>query len=347
MSKQNSGGTFVPVMPFHMVWLATNACNARCLHCSSNSAQRSADELATKEVYAMVDDFVEAGVVDLGISGGEPLIRKDLFQIIAFVKSRGMSVGVATNGAKLDRWKAEKLADLEINRLQISLDGLAEPHETLRCWPGLFERALSTIELAKNCGIRVHVCCTISQLNVDQLDTFVECVASLGVSRLNLSRFVPTGRGVESLDLPSQRWQEVIKTCVRLRNKYVGRLEIVSHLAQQILVDDIVTDMPGFIGCQAGRGQGCITANGTIFPCVLLPIPLGNIREASFRDIWQGAPVVQQLQDRSNLQGRCGSCDVQSRCGGCRAVAFAKTGQLFGDDPRCWLQQEKEVLFSH
>ena len=97
--------------------------------------------------------------------------------------------------------------------------------------------------------------------------------------------------------------------------------------------------MPGFVGCQAGRGQGCITANGDVLPCVLLPIPAGNIRDASFASIWSTSPLIRGLQDRTKLEGKCGSCAVRSRCGGCRAVAFARTGKLFAQDPRCWLPE--------
>jgi AdoMet-dependent heme synthase len=101
--------------------------------------------------------------------------------------------------------------------------------------------------------------------------------------------------------------------------------------------------MPAFVGCQAGRGQGCVTANGTILPCVLLPIPLGNIRTAPFADIWQSSPIVKVLQDRGNLEGKCGACSLRARCGGCRAVAYARTGNLFASDPRCWLPENLPV----
>jgi radical SAM protein with 4Fe4S-binding SPASM domain len=97
--------------------------------------------------------------------------------------------------------------------------------------------------------------------------------------------------------------------------------------------------MPAFAGCQAGRGQGCVTSNGTILPCVLLPIPIGNIRAGSFREIWTSSPTIAAFQDRSRLTGACGSCALRERCGGCRAVAYARTGDPFADDPRCWITE--------
>ena len=258
-----------------------------------------------------------------------------------------MSVGVATNGAKLPDATAKRLADLRLNRLQISLDGLPHAHDALRLWPGLFDRVKTSIRTARNHGLRVHICCTINRLNADHLEDFVEELASFGIQRLNFSRYVPTGRGTDKLDLSDSEWRSVIETTSALRSHYAGRLDIVSHLAQQILVDAEVADMPGFIGCQAGRGQGCITANGSVLPCVLLPISVGNIRDAPFASIWNTSPIIRSLQDRDNLEGKCSSCAVRSRCGGCRAVAFAKTGRLFAQDPRCWLPEPHTASCHH
>jgi len=330
-------GSFRPAFPFHMVWLATNACTARCLHCSSNSARRSPDELNTAEACDLFDQFANVGVVDLAISGGEPLLRKDLFDIISHARSVGLSVGVGSNGAKITPDMAKRLAGSGINRLQISMDGLAHAHDHLRCWPGLHRRVLTSIDNTLNAGLCTHICCTVNQLNIDHLKEFTEFVATLGIRRLNFSRYVPTGRGDDNLDLCDTDWHRAVFLCNSLRERYHGYLQIVTHLAQEILVDSEIADMPGFIGCQAGVGQGCVTANGTVLPCVLLPLPLGNVREQTFREIWSNSPVLYRLRNRSNLQGQCGSCQVKNRCGGCRAVAYAKTGNYMASDPRCWL----------
>jgi radical SAM protein with 4Fe4S-binding SPASM domain len=322
-----------------MVWLATNACNARCQHCSSNSTCRTPDELSTAEALAMIDELAGAGVVDLAISGGEPLLRRDLFRIIDRARQRGLAVGVGSNGARLRGAIVARLAASGINRLQISLDGLATSHDTLRCWPGLFVRAVQSIRTAHQAGLRVHVCCTITRLNVDELDAFCALVAGLPVQRINFSRYVPTGRGTDALDLPDDAWRQVVGQTSELRAQYRGRLEIVGHLAQQVLVDDTVSAMPSFGGCQAGAAQGCIASNGDVYPCVLLPIPVGNIRRERLNTIWRDAPLLNQLRDRNHLLGACGSCAVREDCGGCRAVAYARTGDVFATDPRCWIAE--------
>ncbi len=337
MSSYMEPGSFRPKIPFHMVWLATNQCNARCAHCSSNSARRYPDELTTEEACDLMGQFANAGVVDLAVSGGEPLLRPDLLYILEYAINVGLSVGVGSNGGKLSQKKAQGLVATGISRFQVSLDGFAEQHDTLRRWPGLFERVLCTIKTAMDAGLRVHVCCTITQLNWRILEPFTEFIFGLGVNRINYSRYVPTGRGTDTLDLTKEQWHSVIYLCNQLKEKYKGRIEIVSHLAQQILVDDEVKEMPGFIGCQAGIGQGAVSSVGEVFPCVLLPIPLGSIRRKRFCDIWSESPIIHALRDRDRLCGHCSKCQLRNRCGGCRAVAFAKSGNFLESDPRCWL----------
>lgn len=331
-----AAGSYRPPAPFHMVWLATDQCNARCLHCSSASARRSPDELRTAEVVDMLRQFAEAGVVDLAISGGEPLLREDLMLIIREARSLGLSVGVGSNGGSLGPARAREMVEAGVNRYQVSLDGLPAQHDRLRVWAGLFDRAVRSLTEAAEAGLRTHVCCTIHRGNVDTLEEFAETVARRGVRRLNFSRFVPTGRGGASLDLPDADWQLVVRRIAALKAGLRGRMEITSHLAQVILVDPEVQFLPGFIGCQAGVGQGCVTADGTVTPCVLLPVPLGNVRAQPFAEIWSRAEVNRALRARSSLKGRCSSCAVRDRCGGCRAVAFARTGDYLAEDPRCW-----------
>lgn len=333
---------FQPQFPLHMVWLATNLCNARCQHCSSNSARKLSNELSTDEAFTMCDQLAASGVVDLAISGGEPLLRPDIPRILAHARGRGLSVGIGTNGSSLRPETAATLAELGLGRLQVSLDGVGAAHDELRRWPGLYARALCTIRTARAAGLRTHVCFTITTLNSDQIERMAELAASIGVKRLNLSRFVATGRGSSGLELPDDAWHDIVLRCQALRERMRGELEVVTHLAQQILVDSEVACMTSFIGCQAGVAQGCIQADGTVLPCVLLPIPVGNIREAPFATIWAQSPIIRALKDRSLLQGACGMCSHRARCGGCRAVAFARTGDAFGSDPRCWLQRGTE-----
>lgn len=331
---------YLPRFPLHMVWLATNRCNARCAHCSSNSGKSLTDELDTGEAKDLVDQLSACGVVDLAVSGGEPLLRHDLLEVVAHAKARGLRVGIGSNGGRLTREQAAALAEVGLDRLQVSLDGIGDAHDQLRRWPGLFTRALRSIAVAREAGVRVHVCFTITRGNVDQIEDLAALVARHGVKRLNLSRFVATGRGTAALELPDAAWHDVVLRVQALRERMRPELEVVTHLAQQVLVDDEVARMAAFIGCQAGVAQGCVQADGTVFPCVLLPIAIGNVRTQRFAELWRGSDVIRALRDRSLLQGACGACDHRARCGGCRAVAYARTGDMFAADPRCWLTKD-------
>lgn len=329
--------TSQPKYPYHLVWISTNSCNARCHHCSSNSSLRTEDELSSEELFNLLDDLVGVGILDFGVSGGEPLLRPDIFEILSYAVRVGMSVGLGSNGSSLTEAQAAKLAATGVNRLQISLDGLRDAHDTLRNWPGLFDRVLSSIRVAQHAGVRVHVCCTINALNYSTLEAYVDFVAELGVKRINFSRFVPTGRGSHRLDLVSDEWRNVIERVAELQKRYKNNLEIVTHLAQQVLVEPSLSNQTCFAGCQAGIQQACITANGTVLPCVLLPVELGNIRSRPFAEIWRTSPIVASLQRREELAGACGACDFKWKCGGCRAVAYAVTGDYLQTDPRCWI----------
>jgi radical SAM protein with 4Fe4S-binding SPASM domain len=320
-----------------MVWLSTNACNARCLHCSSASAKRTADELTTAEICRLLRELAEFGVLDLAVSGGEPLVRSDIFTVLECAVQSGLSVGVGSNGSTVTPERTRRLRDLGLSRIQFSLDGPKECHDRIRVWPGLYDKVLTAIELSSAIGLRVHVCCTICRLNVHALEELAAIVADRGVLRLNLSRFVPTGRGSQALDLTPSEWKEVIHRCAALRARYAGRMDVVGHLAQEVLVRPELVDTACFAGCQAGSGQGCISANGTVYPCVLLPVPVGNVRTTPFSQIWENSEVLQELRARTSLEGKCGTCRVRAHCGGCRAVAYAKTGDWRAADPRCWL----------
>src|ERR1035437_3969337 len=176
-------GDFRPQLPFHMVWLSTNACNARCQHCSSSSACQGPDELTTEGAKDMIDQLVEAGVLDLAISGGEPFLRRDLFEIIRYAVMNGLNVGVGSNGGNITEAQIQGLVQCRISRFQVSLDGFEEAHDVLRCWPGLFQRVIGTIERSARAGLRVHVCSTINRLNFSHIAAFVEFAAGLPIDR--------------------------------------------------------------------------------------------------------------------------------------------------------------------
>lgn len=327
---------FRPARPYHMVWLATNACNARCVHCSSDALRCKPAELSTAEAIAMFEELAAFGVLDVAISGGEPLVRRDLFEVLSHARACGIRLGVGSNGSTIDDRAVERLLEVGIDRLQISIDGIENTHDRARRWRGLFQRSASAITRAIAGGLTVNVCFTAHRMNYHELPQVVALCAEWGVRRLNMSRFVPTGRGDRALDLSALEWRDLMHQFERFRAEMQGVLEMTTHLAQRVLSEPGVKACAGFIGCQAGVGQGCIDSEGNVMPCVMLPIVVGNIRDKPLAEIWEQSVALQMLRDRRNLQGACGSCSERDRCGGCRGAAYAYTGDIMAADPRCW-----------
>lgn len=323
--------------PYHAVYCVTNRCALRCIHCSSAAGEAMAGELTADEALDVLVQLREAGVFDLAVSGGEPLLRPDIWAFLEQAVSLGFRVGVGSSGMPFTPINISRLKDVGVDRVQVSLDGLDGTHDRVRAYPGLFERARDAITGCVAAGIRTHVCFTPHRRNHHELETVVERVVEWGVSRINVSQFVPTGRGDLKLDMTPEERRDLFHRWQRLRDRYRGRVTFTSHLARRVLVDDEVSCMPGFKGCQAGRAMCAINPRGDVYPCVMLPVTIGNLRRDRFREIWAGSPLVRALQDRGRVKGYCRSCPHLERCGGCRAVAYSYTGDPLAEDPGCWL----------
>ncbi len=328
--------TFRPKYPYHLVWIATNACNARCVHCSTEAAKALPNELSTEEAKNMFRELATLGVFDIAVSGGEPLVRKDIMEVLEYAADLGLKIGIGSNGSTVTKAKVKQLKEIGIDRLQISIDGTEKTHDLARRWDGLYKRSVNAIRLGVEGGMKVHVCMTLHRLNYNEVDDVIDNCLEWGVSRFNLSRFVPTGRGTKFLDLPNDIWKETIENFEERKRSLKGQMEFSTHLAQQILSDPSLSCSGGFIGCQAGIGQACIGPTGAVSPCVMLPVSVGNIRRSSFQNIWTKSEELKLLRDRNNLKGECGTCFMKEKCGGCRAVAFAYTQDILATDPRCW-----------
>lgn len=327
----------IPDVPYHLVWIATNSCNARCVHCSTEATKRLPDELSTNEVKKMFRDLSGIGIFDIAISGGEPFVRGDMIEIIEYMTSLGFKVGIGSNGSTVTKRITDSLKRLKVSRLQISIDGTEEIHDLSRRWNGLFKKSKQAILFGIESGLNVHVCMTLHKLNYSDMEEVIAMCADWGVRRFNLSRFIPTGRGDSALDLDKELWHKLMIRYEDIKADYLGRIEMTTHLSQSILFNPELNHYPGFIGCQAGIGQGCIGPTGDVSPCVMLPVKVGNIREQSFEDIWRDSSLINNLKSRNRLKGRCGICSFKDKCGGCRAVAYSYTGDVFETDYRCWL----------
>ncbi|MEF2967669.1 radical SAM protein [Paenibacillus sp. M1] len=327
--------------PFYLVWEITLRCNAKCVHCYSGAGQPHPMELSTEEALTVVDQLAEAGVLILGLSGGEALLRPDWMEIASRASERGMMVSVGTNGAVINDAMCDKLKRAGIQSVCVSIDGAtAEVHEQVRLVPGLFAKAVAAVECLVRNQISVTVGYTPTRLNFRDGRNVVELAARLGANGVNLSEFIPTGRGDRELALTPEELKGVIEEWIEMQREYAGTMKIYWHDCRVALM---LPPKEGaqYIGCGAGRVTARITVDGNVTPCVTLPMSAGNLREASFSDIWNRSPMLADIRDRkSKTVGNCGTCEHKYVCGGCRSASLAYYGDPALGDPYCWIVPE-------
>ncbi len=358
---------FVPGAPFQVVWDITYACNLRCRHCYATAGKPLPDELTTEEALSVIDKLDRLGVTIISFSGGEPLVRKDIFELTSYAAEKGIYVAIATNGTLIDEETAKKMKENGISYVQISLDGKKETHEAFRGIKGCYDRTIEGIKNAVKHEFFVNVSMTVTKLNYRDVPAVIELCEKLGVNWFMHYNFIPTGRGREIVDLditPEQR-EELLKFLYN-RNK-TSNISLLSTAPQfarvalqceagfipthfyNIESGERLRQLAEFIGgCGAGRFYFAIKANGDIQPCVFFPLKVGNIREDDLEDLWLHNQVFEDLRNKDILKG-CGSCGYRYYCGGCRARAFNYFGDYLMPDPGCinnkkyWEEIYKEV----
>jgi radical SAM protein with 4Fe4S-binding SPASM domain len=348
--------------PFLVVWDLTHACNLKCKHCYQRADKPLPDELTTEEGKRLIKELADADVVAIAFSGGEPLLRPDFFELAAYARSLGVHVSVATNGTTITKELAERLKQIDVNYVEISLDGAREKtHDEFRGVPGMFDR---TIECIKNCvgaGLYTCIATTATKHNLGELQATYELAVELGCKQHMTFNFIPTGRGVELVrtDLsPEEREEQLnqiydnltsssgcaaLSTAPQLARIALQRAKVEdggplvsAHFAARTNPGEQNRLIAEFLGgCGTGRCYCAIEPNGDVLPCVFMPIKVGNVREKRFLEIWRNSPVLRDLRDRSKLKGHCAVCEYRYACGGCRARAYGYFGDYHAPDPGC------------
>jgi radical SAM protein with 4Fe4S-binding SPASM domain len=341
---------------FFLQWHLTERCNLRCTHCyqsGSGSAELSYDEIASvvEEVGEMIAGWSESYAMDFSpsfnVTGGEPFLRTDLFDILSAIGSKGFGIYLLTNGTLITSEKAKRLSALKIKGVQVSIEGPEEIHDAIR-GAGSFRRSIEGVKVLLGAGLTVTLNATLSEINADGFADIIGLASSLGVQRLGFSRLVPSGRGRELIHR-SLSSDAVGHLYERIFSAKPDGLEIVTGdpVASQMSCAPDSSAARSVIptgGCAAGISGLTLLADGTITPCRRMPVPIGNVRTDSLREIWATSEVLEMLRDRSRYKGRCGSCSRWSTCRGCRAIAYAWSqamgdGDLLADDPQCFIRE--------
>lgn len=325
---------FRPSFPLHFVFILSYKCNLACTHCSSNADSHGSLGYSTAEAKGVLRQMAEIGVVDVAFSGGEPLLRRDLEELIRFARGDGLSTGTSTNGYAMTARRARSLKVAGLDRLQVSLDGTMEAHELIR-GNGAFSYAIDAIRRSLDAGLRTHICFTAMRSNAHLLPDMINLALELGVDGFNLSQFVPTGRGVASEALEPQVSKRLLEIWLESKKQHPA-FHLTAHSSGLAALSPDQEHCRG--GCQAGISIGCISPEGDVTPCVMFPLSLGNIRKTQLREIWSTSPVIATLKSRE-VKGACARCSHRMICGGCRAGAWAITGDMMAEDPTCWLAE--------
>ena len=352
--------------PFLVVWDFTHNCNLSCKHCYSNSGATRETELTTEEALEVVDQLADAGVIALAFSGGEPLSRKDFFEVASHAAKRGLYVSVATNGTLLTKENVQKLKQAKINYVEVSIDGAtAETHDSFRGVPSAFDKAVAGLKRCVEEDLCACIATTATKSNIDEMPEILDLAEEIGAARFTYFNFIPTGRGKEHYDQdlsPEEREKLMLYLLDRMSKGYkVTILTTAPQLArvalqcqgpgdmatmsmahmQTVKVSKKAVPLADFIGgCGAGRLYCSLSPQGDVHPCVFLPINVGNLKKEKFGEVWLNSKLFNALRNRDNLKGACGKCDYKYICGGCRARANAYKKDIMASDVGCILAKE-------
>jgi len=325
--------------PNSIVWDVTSRCNLKCKHCYVEAESKKTEEPSTEEAKAIIDQLKKAKVFTLSFSGGEPLLRDDLFELLEYA-TKSLVVDVASNGLLIDEDIANQLKSTGIAYMQLSFDGLEDAHDYLRGRKGAFNRLMETIEILKRVGLRFGVTSVIYRKNVHEIKEMIELAEKLGAFTIRFYRLIYTGRGKEltSLDLTSSEYKKALQEVY----SHKGKISAVADEAFGFLLHGRENPHQG-VGCQAGRTIAGIKANGQVVPCPMFSDPVfycGKVPDEDFTDIWVNSPVLSQFRTLDNIHGKCHVCRYLYQCGGgCRAAVYAKTGDLYASDYKCFVEE--------
>ncbi len=335
--------------PSHLVWEMTEACNLSCIHCHVPST-RIGRELDTQEAKEMLGQI--AGVREfrmMAFTGGEPLMRQDVYQLLAYSRELGFANTIATNATMVDDRTARRLRSCGVVIAAVSLDGDEETHDRVRGCPGAYESAVRGMKALRRAGMLLHVNITAMEQNLGQIRGLMQTVERLGAAIILMYQLVPVGRGkeIEGSALDKDNNECLVRFMSEAQTRSRGILEPVAgpqywaYLLQRSGIKGgpfLSLARKIFHGCSAGRGFAYIKPDGEVLPCPFMPISCGNIRRTDFSTIWSSSPVLEDLRLReSNLKGACGACPYNGLCGGCRGRSLVATGDYLGHDPSCFV----------
>jgi heme b synthase len=334
-----------------IAWEVTRSCNLNCKHCRAASRLGPyPGELSTAQCLRLLDDIASVAKPVIILTGGEPLLRPDIFDIAAYGSGKGLRMVMATNGTLIDDATVDKMIDAGIKRVSISIDGPnAASHDDFRAEPGAFDGAMRGVDVMKKAGMEFQINTTITTANLHQIRDIHDMVVKIGAAAHHIFLLVPTGRGKDlaAQAITAADYEETLMwfhersmTCdIQLKATCAPHYFRIMHQHKRKSPPPVKKVGGHFHesnrGCLGGITFCFISHVGQVQPCGYLELDCGNIQRQSFGDIWETSDVFGHLRDDGKYGGKCGRCEFLKVCGGCRARAYEATGDYLAEEPLC------------
>lgn len=345
--------------PFTIAWEVTRACAYACVHCRADAQhQRHPEELTTGEAFQLIDRLSEFGQPILIFTGGDPMMRRDLFELIAYATQKGLRCSLTPTATALPTQdRLHKAMEAGIRRIALSLDAPhPEVHDDFRKVQGSWGRTMDILQRALEVGLSVQVNTTVATHNADILPEMVPFIEQVGAVQWSLFFLVPTGRAQAEKMISPEEHERIFNWLYELSQSapfdikgtaapMYRRVAIERKKAESQDGEKVTFQGAGFQyadglnrptkGVNDGNGFLFISHTGDIEPSGFLPLPAGNVRRDDIVDVYRNHPLFMDLRDPEKLKGRCGICEYRDVCGGQRGRAFGVTGDYLATDPAC------------
>ncbi len=340
--------------PKWIAWEVTRRCNLKCIHCrsSSETVVKEHPDFSIEEAYRIIDDISSYAKPVVVLSGGEPLLRRDVFDIARYGTGKGLRMCLATNGILVTEKKCAQIKDSGIRIVSLSLDGSKSLiHDDFRKQAGAFKGTIRAAELFRNHGIEFIINSSFTKRNQNEIKNVYKLAKELGATAWYMFMIVPTGRGEDIMEelIAKEDYEDILEWHYEMEkdeDDILVRPTCAPHYYRIVLQKarsdgkklkrrSLKFSTGGAKGCIAGQLICLIDVDGNVQPCSYFPKYAGNIKEQSFKDIWENSELFKDMRDFDSYKGRCGSCEFIKVCGGCRARADAVYGDYLEEEPFC------------
>ena len=341
-----------------IAWEVTRSCNLACKHCRAEAhPEPYPGELSTEEAKALIDTFPQVGRPIIIFTGGDPMMRADVYDLVAYTHAKGLICAFSPNGTLITPENARRLKEAGVDRCSISIDGAdAASHDAFRGVPGAFDASMRGIGYLKDAGLPFQINTTVTRNNLHSFKKIFELCERIGAAAWHIFLLVPMGRAAGLADqvITAEEYEDVLHWLYDFRKTTSMHLKATCaphyyRIMRQRAHEEGVSVTPATFGmdaltrgCLGGTGFCFISHTGQVQPCGYLELNCGNVRETPFPEIWRNSTYFKQFRDQKCYEGKCGVCEFHKVCGGCRARAYSMSGNHMAPEPLCTYQPRKE-----